>query len=154
MRIVLTTDQLASFARDGYLVVPGAVDADRCARAVARIDEMLRDRPPLPGHTGHHFYFETAAAEPLLMATLLDSPAWPLAAHLVAPLYLEARPQVQAALTFPPYPHKPGGGHIDGLTPPEPDGRPGTFTLLAGVVLSDQTRDDMGNLWVWPGAHR
>jgi hypothetical protein len=83
---VLTTAQLASFARDGYLVVPGAVDADRCAKTVARIDELLRDRPPEPGHTGHHFYFETAKAEPLLMATLMESPAWLWAVHLVAPL--------------------------------------------------------------------
>jgi hypothetical protein len=35
----------------------------------------------------------------------------------------------------------------------EPSGRPGTFTLLAGVVLSDQSRDFMGNLVVWPGRH-
>ncbi|HCT80761.1 MAG TPA: hypothetical protein DGG94_23280 [Micromonosporaceae bacterium] len=47
----------------------------------------------------------------------------------------------------------PGGGHIDGLTPGELSGRPGTFTLLAGVVLSDQSRDFSGNLVVWPGTH-
>jgi hypothetical protein len=151
---VYTAEQLTAFARDGYLVVPAVVDADRCARAVSRIDELLRDRPPAPGYTGHHHYFEPAEAEPVLMATLTESPAWQRAADLVAPLPLEARPQVQVALTFPPLQHRPGGGHIDGLPPPEPDGRPGSFTLLAGIVLSDQTRDDMGNLWVWPGTHR
>jgi ectoine hydroxylase-related dioxygenase (phytanoyl-CoA dioxygenase family) len=40
------------------------------------------------------------------------------------------------------------------LTPPEADGRPGTFTLLAGIFLTDQARIDAGNLWVWPGTHR
>jgi ectoine hydroxylase-related dioxygenase (phytanoyl-CoA dioxygenase family) len=60
---------------------------------------------------------------------------------------------VQVALTFPPHDQRPGMGHVDGLTPLESDGRPGSFTMLAGIVLSDQTRDDMGNLWVWPGSH-
>ncbi len=61
---------------------------------------------------------------------------------------------LQVALTFPPYGHIPARGHIDGITPTEPDGRPGTFTMLAGVILSDQTRPMMGNLIVWPGTHR
>ena len=42
---------------------------------------------------------------------------------------------------------------MDGLTPCEPDGRPGTFPLLAGVWLTDQSRPDTGNLWIWPGTH-
>src|SRR5215468_11083199 len=126
---VLTNDQLTAFARDGFLVLPGVVDADRCAKAVARVDELLAERPPAEGHTGPHSYVETAEAEPLLMATLTDSPAWQCACDLVAPLRLEARPQVQVALTFPPYPHRPGGGHIDGLTPPGEDG-PESFTML------------------------
>ena len=60
--------------------------------------------------------------------------------------------QVQVALNIPPYPHRPGMHHIDGF-PPEPDGRPRTFTMLAGVLMSDQRGPDAGNLWVWPGTH-
>jgi ectoine hydroxylase-related dioxygenase (phytanoyl-CoA dioxygenase family) len=56
------------------------------------------------------------------------------------------------ALNIPPFPHRPGMHHIDGF-PPEPDGRPGTFTMLAGVLMSDQRGPDAGNLWVWPGTH-
>jgi ectoine hydroxylase-related dioxygenase (phytanoyl-CoA dioxygenase family) len=26
--------------------------------------------------------------------------------------------------------------------------------VLAGVFLTDQTREDAGNLWVWPGSHQ
>lgn len=47
----------------------------------------------------------------------------------------------------------PGGPHVDGLSPPDPGGRPGTFSLLAGVWLSDQRELHRGNLWVWPGTH-
>ena len=59
----------------------------------------------------------------------------------------------QLATTIPPWPHRPGGPHVDGLTPPPPDGRPGTFSLLAGIWLTDQSRPDQGNLWIWPGTH-
>jgi hypothetical protein len=124
------------------------------AAALARIDALLADRPPAPGHAGHHFYWQDAGEEPELLGLLTETPAWELAGALTRPRPLQVPAQVQVALTFPPFPHRPGGGHIDGLTPPEPGGRPGTFTMLAGVVLSDQDRDDMGNLWVWPGTHR
>ena len=60
---------------------------------------------------------------------------------------------VQVSLNIPPWPHQPGGPHIDGLTPPETDGRPGTFTMLAGIFLTDQSCENAGNLWVWPGSH-
>lgn len=45
--------------------------------------------------------------------------------------------QVQVALNYPPFHHRPGGHHLDGASPP-----------LAGVLLTDQSSDDMGNLWV------
>jgi hypothetical protein len=87
------------------------------------------------------------------MRLLTHTPVLTTARAIVAPLELVVPAQVQVALTFPPHDHMPGRGHIDGLTPPEPDGRPGTFTMLVGVVLSDQTRDLMGNLVVWPATH-
>jgi ectoine hydroxylase-related dioxygenase (phytanoyl-CoA dioxygenase family) len=58
------------------------------------------------------------------------------------------------ALNIPPFVHRPGGPHIDGLTPLGADGSPGTFTMLAGILLTDQMQEEMGNLWVWPGSHR
>jgi hypothetical protein len=150
---MLSSSQLRAFARDGFLVVRDVVPAAVRAAALTRIDALLAERPPEPGHTGHHFYFEPADDEPELVALLTGTPALAFAGALTAPRQLQAPSQVQVALTFPPYPHRPGGGHIDGVTPPPSAGRPGTFTMLAGVVLSDQSRDDMGNLWVWPGTH-
>lgn len=147
-------DDLRDFARDGYLLARDVIPAPVRAAALARIDALLADRPPAPGHTGHHFYFEDAGGEPELLGLLTGTRAWELAGALTHPRPLQAPSQVQVALTFPPYPHRPGIGHIDGLNPPEPSGRPGTFTMLAGIVLSDQSHDDMGNLWVWPGTHR
>jgi Phytanoyl-CoA dioxygenase (PhyH) len=66
---------------------------------------------------------------------------------------LEEPGQAQVALNIPPFPHRPGLPHIDGALP-EADGRPGTFTMLVGVLMSDQPDEDAGNLRVWPGTHQ
>ncbi len=29
----------------------------------------------------------------------------------------------------------------------------GTFTMLAGILMTDQLTENSGNLWVWPGTH-
>ena len=149
-----TAQQLADFARDGYVVAREVVSVELRDNALARIDALLAERPPADGHTGHHFYFEPTADEPELTALLARSGALAWAGALTAPRPITVPPDVQVALTFPPYSHRPGRGHLDGLPPTEPDGRPGTFTMLAGVVLSDQSREQMGNLIVWPGTHR
>ncbi|MEV4517158.1 phytanoyl-CoA dioxygenase family protein [Dactylosporangium sp. NPDC049525] len=48
---------------------------------------------------------------------------------------------------------RPGGHHIDGLVGVAPGGVPDSFSLLVGVMLTDQRREGMGNLYVWPGTH-
>jgi ectoine hydroxylase-related dioxygenase (phytanoyl-CoA dioxygenase family) len=89
-----------------------------------------------------------------LLRLLRETPVASLAKSLCAATALEiAFDQAQIALCLPPFPHSPGGGHIDGCEFDE-DGRPGSFTMLIGVLLSDQTRENTGNLWVWPGTHR
>ena len=101
---------------------------------------------------GPYNYFPEAAAAPELAALLAGSPAFGLAESLTGPGTLDVPGQIQVALNIPPFPHRPGLPHIDGF-PPEPDGRPGTFTMLAGVLMSGQQDRDAGNLWVWPGTH-
>jgi hypothetical protein len=59
----------------------------------------------------------------------------------------------QVATTIPAWSHRPGGPHVDGISPPLPDGQAGTFWLLAGVWLTGHEEPDRGNLWVWPGSH-
>ena len=41
------------------------------------------------------------------------------------------------------------------LTAPEPPDQvaPDSFTLLAGIFLSDESEPDSGAVWVWPGSH-
>ncbi len=47
---------------------------------------------------------------------------------------------------------EPSMPHIDYHVPSSD--RPNSFTLLVGVLLSDQEDGDAGNVWVWPGSHR
>jgi ectoine hydroxylase-related dioxygenase (phytanoyl-CoA dioxygenase family) len=150
---MLTREQCQGFAANGFVVVPDVVPAGLVDSARRRIAEITTASPPPRDHRGPHPYWLESQSNPALLDLLVGSPAFTLAESLVRPHHLNVPEQAQLALTFPPFPHRPGGPHIDGLTPLGDDGQPGTFTMLAGVLLTDQPGDDMGNLWVWAGTH-
>lgn len=151
---LLSDDQLRTFAERGSVVIPDVIPQPLIKAAMQRIDQLIERSPPPADRHGFHFYWEAIEADPdPLVALLQDSPAWETIKSLIAPLVLAEPEQVQVSLNIPVWNHRPGGPHIDGLTIPEPSGRPGTFTVLAGIFLTDQTATDMGNLWVWPGSH-
>jgi phytanoyl-CoA dioxygenase PhyH len=149
---------LAEFREQGYVVIPGVLDERQLALGRRVVAAMLTAEPPpagqpgpyflwprfaLPGECGHdhgllRFYRTSGVAD--LAAALLEAPP-------------DAPAFAQVAVTIAPWAHRPGGPHVDGLSPPEADGRPGTFSLLAGVWLTDHSEPDRGNLWVWPGSH-
>lgn len=146
---------LRLFAERGYTVIPNIVPPRLLDAAMRAIDGLIERAPPPADKRGFHFYWHDRPAEsdPLL-TPFTDSPALTLAEAMISPLRIEPPRQVQVSLNIPPNAHRPGGPHLDGLTPPLPNGQPYTFTLLAGVFLTDQMVADMGNLWVWPGTHR
>jgi Phytanoyl-CoA dioxygenase (PhyH) len=151
----LSDDQLRAFAERGYVVIGDVIPRELMRAAMLHIDGLMKEEPPPPDRRGFHFYWRNARtrSDPL-RSLLTDSPAWNIAEALIKPLQLAVPQQVQVSLNIPPWDHRPGGPHLDGLTPPEPSGRPGTFTMLAGIFLTDQRACDMGNLWVWPGSHQ
>ena len=151
---MLSDEQVGEFAERGYLVIPGAVPTEVVERAVQRTDELLAADPPAVDKRGPHFYFLDAGGEPDLLAPLVSTPAFGLARDLAGESALEVPGQVQVALNIPPFPHRPGIPHIDASNA-EPVDEPelSTFTLLAGVLLTDQLTQDSGNLWIWPGTH-
>ena len=152
----ITRAEIAAFRTHGYVVVPGALDARLLASGRAIATTMLAAKPPPAGQAGPYFLwprFEGGDVSGLL-AFYRESGIAQLAAALLRPdLAIEEPDFGQLATTIPPWPHRPGGPHVDGLTPPAADGRPGTFSLLAGAWLSDQAEPNRGNLWVWPGTH-
>ena len=149
----ISREQLRAFARDGYIVVSQVVSSGLIEAARQAIADRSAHDPPRPGHRGPHFDFLVGDLPHDLVAPLFDCATLALAESLIAPASFERPDHVQVSLNIPPWPHQPGGPHIDGLTPPETNGRPGTFTMLAGIFLTDQSRENAGNLWVWPGSH-
>jgi Phytanoyl-CoA dioxygenase (PhyH) len=149
---VLSRGQVEEFAERGFLVLPGVVPRELVQDAGRAIDQLIAREPPGDDVRGPYNYFAEAAQAPELAALLTGSRAFGLAEALTGAGTLVAPWQVQVALNIPPFPHRPGMHHIDGF-PPGPDGRPGTFTMLAGVLMSGQRGPDAGNLWVWPGTH-
>ena len=151
---VLTDEQIDEFAERGFVIVPQVVPDDVLASAARRIDDLVAADPPPAGKTGSHFYFLETKDEPALLAPVTGSTAFGLAEELAGAGTLETPWQVQVALNIPPYSHRPGLPHIDAANA-EPTDEPirGTFTLLAGILMTDQLTENSGNLWVWPGTH-
>ncbi|GLY77667.1 phytanoyl-CoA dioxygenase family protein [Actinoallomurus iriomotensis] len=151
---MLSDAQIKEFAERGYVLVPQVVPGDLLDEAARRIDEVAAADPPAEDERGPHFYFLETKDEPALIAPLTGSPAFGLAEDLAGRGTLDVPWQVQVALNIPPYSHRPGGPHIDAAHA-EPEDGPirGTFTLLAGILMTDQLTENAGNLWVWPGTH-
>jgi hypothetical protein len=151
---VLADEQINEFVERGFVLVPQVVQGDVLAQASRRVDKVVAADPPPADKRGSHFYFLEAKDEPALLAPLTGSPALGLAEELAGAGTLEIPRQVQVALNIPPYSHRPGIPHIDAANT-EPTGEPirGTFTLLAGILMTDQLTENSGNLWVWPGTH-
>ncbi len=150
----LSDDDLRTFAREGYVVVPGVVPEPLLAAADREIDGLIGEVAPVEGAggPGPNLWFPPRARLPRCDDVLRASPALAIAEELVDPYRLDhAFDHIQVATTVPPYRHVPGGPHIDGHGPDsEP---PDSFTMLAGVLLTDQRASASGNLWVWPGSH-
>lgn len=141
---ILTQAQFRTFAESGYLLISGLVTSPDLERAEAEVDRLIAEAPPPDGQAGHHFYWLRQARSPVLFEFLarrggiLDA-----AAELTGPVGIEvAFDQVQLALNIPPYRHCPGRPHIDGYRAGQ--AVPGTFTMLAGLLLSDQVTDNGG----------
>lgn len=151
---VLSHAQINEFAERGYIVVPQVVPRNIVDEATRRIDEVAAADPPTEDKRGAHFYFLETRDEPDLIAPLTKSPAFDLAESLACRGMLNVPGQVQIALNTPPYSHRPGRPHIDAANA-EPTDAPirGTFTMLAGILMTDQVTENSGNLWVWPGTH-
>ena len=163
-----------AFRENGFVVIPGAIDERHLAFGRRTAAAMLMAEPPAIGHVGPYFLWprfgvpqhcsdltirhERGDCAPMgehgLLRFYRQIGLGELAAGLLRPDLPPDQPDfAQLATTIPPWPHRPGGPHVDGISPPLPDGTPGTFSLLAGAWLTDHSEGDRGNLWVWPGTH-
>lgn len=145
---------LHRFAETGFVVLTGIVSESLLKAADDEIDALVADTHPHEGDggPGQNAWFMPRSRLPHCEAALRSSPALTIASELVAPHHLDfAFDHIQVATTVPPWRHVPGGPHIDGHGPGQDP--PASFTMLAGILLTDQTDPSSGNLWVWPGSH-
>lgn len=152
---VITAADRRTFRDQGFVVIPGVLSAAQIGRGLSLAEDLL-DAEPVPlGYAGQLARWPSFGPEghPLL-DFYRDIGLARLATGLVREgLPLTEPSAAQLAVTVPTYRHRPGGPHLDGITPPLPGGTPGTFALLAGVWLTDQSQPDLGNLYVWAGTH-
>ncbi len=152
--MVLSSGQIETFGRDGYVVVPDVVDESVLVELDCEIDALIANDPPPDGKVGFHHYFQHPSTLPVAERALRDHGVLALAAQLVAPLSIDlAFDHIQIATSINGWDHHPGGGHIDGYSIAGQT-EPHTFTMLAGIYLGDETEPGRGNLWVWPGSHQ
>ena len=160
---MVTDDDRSQFQRDGYVVLRSLVPEDLLADADDEIDRFVESERPRDVHQvhapvvegdhaapGQHQWFPPVARLPACDRALRRSDALQAANELTAPASLDhAFDHIQIATTVAPWSRRPGGPHIDGHT----EDPPGSFTMLVGILLTDQSGSASGNLWVWPGSH-
>jgi ectoine hydroxylase len=144
----MTDEERFVFETTGYLVIPDALSAQEVQ---ACLDAAKRAHDPLPAgewrQLGH--LYET---EPAIEA-LIDHPAvFPKVRALLGDYFILH----STWCTKQPGHGKPGGYHQDGsgvyefrrLSVPTP-----LVQLRIGYFLTNQSRDDMGNMVMIPGSH-
>jgi hypothetical protein len=169
-------DWQAEFARDGLVVLRGAIPEDRVRHARAAIAASLdadRRAGREPRHERGTFCPDLvrdpavlALLEPLRgrAATLFgerthEASAW-RAIRRAALTAIGRGQRAQIALRFPdatPRRDPKFGLHLDGYPAAGngvPRGRIFRSTLLIGAYLTEVAGPDRGNLVVWPGSHR
>lgn len=158
--VTVTSAQRSAFREHGFVVIPGVLDERSLACGHRIATAMLTAEPAPAGQAGPYFLWPRFApatgglAEHGLRRLYRNCGIGDLAAQLLRPELPPDDPEfAQLATTVPPWPHRPGGPHVDGISPPLPDGQAGTFSLLAGIWLTGHEEPGRGNLWVWPGTH-
>jgi ectoine hydroxylase-related dioxygenase (phytanoyl-CoA dioxygenase family) len=93
-----------------------------------------------------------------ILDLLYETPVWSAAESLIGKSKVQLWGKGQIALRFPVM-ETPGKmyPHIDGMYSPGnkvQQGTLGTFTMLAGILLSDTPNQYWGNFTVWPESHK
>lgn len=156
----MTDEQRATFERDGYLVVPGALDADEVERHASALDLVHGDAErlgQLPPDGSLQVLGAVKHCPPL--AELLDHPAvFPLIWSIlgwnihVCHSHLNVHPPLDPDRPRPPRWrwHQDGSRQCLELeTDPPP-----RLSVFVGWFLSDVSEPGRGNLTLIPGSHR
>jgi len=156
----LTQQQKLEFVRNGYMKIPGVVSQQKINVALRAINHSVGkgiDPEMVPSFRAGS-YCPELKGNPAVTDLLFETPLLKLAESLTRKDSLKLQGGGQIALRFPamekPAEYHP---HIDGMYSTGNRVRKGTiftFTMLAGVFLSDVPNRFWGNFTAWPGTHR
>lgn len=156
----LSEAQREAFARDGYLVIPGALDATEIGRWLTVVDRLDRLERAAKGAGALGFVeVRNAIAKDHDLRELITHPrVFPLVADLMGPdiqintTHSMVRPTARPGT---PADFKASGWHRDGgaQIPAVGGTCPWLYTKV-GFFLTDLSRPGRGNLRVIPGSHR
>jgi hypothetical protein len=155
-----TGARLEALRERGFVVLPDVVPRERRHAALHAINASLGNGlapADLPRFRAQSFCPELQRAG-VVLDLFRGTPAASAAGALVGGEGLEPVTTGQIALSFPALKAPPGPPHphLDGMYTPEngvPAGSVLSFTMLAGIVLSDVDTPSAGNLVAWPGSH-
>lgn len=156
----ITGLQKQTLSQDGYVVLPGLVPEKLTNVALRAINHSIgkgMDPKDIPTFRANSYCPELRNSPPII-DLLHKTPLWKIAESLVGKGKLRLAGPPQIALRFPAM-ETPGElhPHLDGMYSPNNRVRKGTiqsFTMLAGVFLSNVPNNFWGNFCVWPGTHR
>lgn len=156
----LTRAQKGKLFEDGYLQLAGLVPQKQINVALRAINHSLGNgmKPQdVPKFRASSFCPDLLGKAPIT-DLLFKSGLWSIAESLAGKNRLRLSGGGQIALRFPTMEHPAGfAPHIDGLYREGnrvSKGKIASFTMLAGVFLSDVPNEYWGNFTVWPGTHR
>ncbi|MBA8930635.1 ectoine hydroxylase-related dioxygenase (phytanoyl-CoA dioxygenase family) [Kutzneria viridogrisea] len=157
-----------SFRQDGYLVVPNVLSAAQIAKARRALAEMERSETHTlqkgdvealrEGRGGYYIWHQSFIRQESrsLLDLYTETGIGKLADQLLRSDIPSTQPRVaQVVVTVPPWPgHGPQRvPHFDGPMLIPGTWEPTSFSLLAGVWLTQHELSSSGNLLVWPGTH-
>ena len=156
----LAEQQKLDFIKNGYVKIPGVVSQQKINVALRAINHSIglgMDSEMVPSFRADS-YCPELRNKPAITDLLFETPLIKVAESLTRKDSLRLQGGGQIALRFPVM-EKPGElhPHIDGMYSTRNQVRMGTiftFTMLAGVFLSDVPNRFWGNFTAWPGTHR
>jgi hypothetical protein len=158
-RHLLHDDERERFERDGFLIVPGALDRETCAALAELAAQELAAFRATPGVTSSHVLnlHDLIGRHPAFL-DLIDCPTtfpkvWGILGWHIQLFHTQL-------IVTPPAPTGAGRGaygwhqdnnrmNLDLETTPQP-----RVSVKVGYFVSDVSEPGMANLWVVPGSHR
>lgn len=155
----LTQEQKQKIRNDGYLVLPAYVPEKLTNVALRAINHSVgkgMEPKDIPSFRATSYCPELRNTPPII-DLLHKTSLWKTAESLIGSGKLRLVGPPQIALRFPAM-ETPGElhPHLDGMYSPNNRVQKGTiqsFTMLAGVFLSNTPNQFWGNFCVWPGTH-